>query len=320
MSILIVDDSKEIREYLNVVLSKAGFRDLLFAKSAADAFTLLGMDGVSGEQNSIDLILMDCLMPSMNGIEACKSIKAKDNLKDIPVIMVTSLDEVWSLPMAFEAGVMDYIPKPIDKVELIVRVTSALKLKHETDRSNDALRKLEVANRKLQLLSSLDGLTGISNRRSFDEFIDREWRRGLREDRPTSLVMVDIDFFKKYNDGYGHQAGDDCLKRVAKILADEVSRPGDLVARYGGEEFVIVLGNTDKSVAADIAEGSRSKVEKAKIPHAYSDISDVVTLSIGVSTLVPDVKLSPGMLIEAADKALYKAKHEGRNMVRISGD
>jgi len=318
MSILIVDDSSDIRSCLKDVLHNAGFEDLLFAESARDAYKQLGMDGSPRDSCDIDLILMEFVMPDINGIEVCKGIKKVESLRDIPIIMIKAKSEDWSLKSAFESGVIDYIAKPFDKVELVVRVTSALKLKHETDQRKDALRRLKEANRKLQILSSRDGLTGISNRRNFDSFLNSEWKRNQREGRPLSLIMADIDFFKKYNDGYGHLAGDDCLKQVAKTLADEIFRPGDLIARYGGEEFVVVLGNTDKSAASAIAERLCAKVEARKIDHAYSTVSNVITLSLGVSTVVPKKGLSPGKLIEAADKALYEAKQDGRNRVRVS--
>ena len=227
--------------------------------------------------------------------------------------MVTASEEVAVLQSAFDAGVIDFLRKPFNKIELLARVKSALTLKHEIDERKEAMRKL-------QLLSSTDGLTGIANRRHFDDFLAMEWRRSVRNGTYLSLLLMDIDYFKKYNDGYGHQAGDDCLKMVARKLNETVRRPGDLLARYGGEEFVIVLGGTDVKGAADLAENVRAGVEGLGIKHEYQEGSNVVTLSIGVSCVIPQTDLLPSGLIEAADKALYKAKDEGRNRVKTLND
>jgi len=318
VEILVVDDSKAIQDLLKLVLAKAGFHDLLFANSAAEAFEKLGMYGSQGGSSKIDLILMDVVMPEVGGIEACRKIKEKNQLRDIPIIMVTGMEETRGLQPAFDAGAIDYIKKPIDQTELAVRVRSALKLKRETDARKAALRQLGEANKKLRLLSSLDGLTGIANRRAFDEFLDREWRRSVREKKTLSLLMADIDFFKKYNDEYGHQAGDGCLKKVASVLSNSVNRSGDLVARYGGEEFAVIMGNTSVDFAAKIADELRSVVAQMKIRHAYSDIADFITLSVGAAAVVPVPELSSDKLIEAADKALYRAKEKGRNRVAVS--
>jgi len=179
--------------------------------------------------------------------------------------------------------------------------------------------QLREANNKLERLATLDGLTGVSNRRHFDEFLDQEWKRAIRYQAPVSLIMIDIDFFKMFNDTYGHQAGDECLKQVANVLQETVPRATDLVARYGGEEFSVVLTNTDTSASANMAEKLRSGVERLKIPHKRSKAGDHVTISLGVATGVPHKKSAPESLIAAADKALYQAKEEGRNQVIPSG-
>ncbi len=324
MSILIIDDSQESRLLLKSILKAAGYTDVLTAGSAREAFKILNLDDETKAPAYIDLILMDIMMPEIDGIEACKRIKAREHLRDIPIIMITALTDVEILKTAFAAGAMDYIAKPPNKVELLARVRSALRLKHEMDarkaREQELLevtRQLEEANQILLRLSSLDGLTGIANRRRFDEFLEMEWRRGLRESAPLSLIMLDIDFFKAYNDAYGHQAGDDCLKAVANTLSNTVNRPGDLVARYGGEEFAVILPRTHPEGAVTVAELLRAKVEALKIPHSRSRVSDVVTISLGVSTVVPRSGYSTAALIAAADQALYQAKQEGRNRVRV---
>lgn len=324
MSILIVDDSLEERLLLQTILKGAGYEEIITAESAEEAFCHLGMHQSSNAPSSIDLILMDIVMPTMDGIAASQRIKAIERLREIPIIVVTASTEVQTLQLAFAAGAMDFITKPLNKVELVTRVRSALKLKHEMDRRKareqellEVTRQLQEANETLLRISSMDGLTGISNRRRFEDYYDQEWRRAVRDEYPLSLIMVDIDYFKAYNDTYGHQAGDDCLKQVANSIADTVNRPGDLTARYGGEEFVIVLPNTEAGGAAMVAELLRAKVESLNIRHEKSLAAGKVTVSLGVATIVPNRGSSPSVLVVLADKALYQAKQEGRNRVRI---
>lgn len=176
-------------------------------------------------------------------------------------------------------------------------------------------QELLEANQKLEDLSNNDGLTGIANRRYFDHYLDKEWRRAARYSKTLSLILLDIDFFKDYNDTYGHLYGDKCLKNVADVLKKTVSRSTDLVARYGGEEFVIVLPETDLSGASVIAEKIRSSVETLQIPHKASKVNNFITVSVGVYTITPDSNFDPQHLIHGADMALYEAKHKGRNRV-----
>jgi len=200
-------------------------------------------------------------------------------------------------------------------------------LKHHTSISTSIALKFEnlhlldevsKANEFLKRISMIDGLTGLANRHSFEEFMDREWRRAIREKRPMSLIMLDIDFFKAYNDNYGHLGGDDCLKKVAAILAETMKRPADLVARYGGEEFIVVMPDTDIRGAREIAEKLRIAVEVLSVPHAHSSAASVVTISLGVASLVPELGQDPSHLIKLVDAALYAAKHDGRNRVKAA--
>lgn len=170
-------------------------------------------------------------------------------------------------------------------------------------------------NFELQQISMLDGLTQISNRRHFDECLHCEWQRMMKIGKPLSLILCDVDYFKRYNDNYGHQMGDLCLKRVAKAISDMVKRAGDVVARYGGEEFIILLPNTCADAAMVFAEKVRMAIQQLELPHRVSDVSQFVTLSMGVASFVPHKNMSPENLIAAADEALYKAKHLGRNCV-----
>jgi len=177
-------------------------------------------------------------------------------------------------------------------------------------------QRLEEANQRLEALSSLDGLTGIPNRRRFDEFIDLEWRRATREAESLSLIMIDIDFFKAFNDHYGHPDGDQCLKQVAKTLDASLKRPTDMVARYGGDEFVAVLPGTGKQGAVFMAEDMRKRVEALVIPHDGSPVADRVTVSLGAATIIPPGDFSPVVLMEVADRALYEVKKNGRNRTK----
>ncbi len=322
MKIMVVDDSPFICHFIKDTLSKAGHKDIIFADSASEAFEHLGLDN-PGKEEKISLVLMDIIMQGMDGIDACTHIKSKDHLKDIPLIMITGKTEDKYLKAAFNAGAMDFITKPLSQTVLVARVNSALMLKQEMDRRKareeellGVTRLLEEANTKLQELSSIDGLTGIANRRFFEQFLEKEWKRALRYFRPLSLIMIDIDVFKAFNDNYGHLAGDDCLRQVAQALQDAIKRPGDLVARYGGEEFAVVLPETETDGALSLAETLRLAVESLNINHMFSLVCNIVTASLGVGTMVPDCLTSPKTLIEHADKALYIAKQKGRNQVQ----
>ncbi|MGE0040692.1 MAG: diguanylate cyclase [Vicinamibacterales bacterium] len=179
----------------------------------------------------------------------------------------------------------------------------------------DRTRQLEDAHKSLRRMATIDGLTGISNHRHFRDFLDVEWRRALRDRTAVSIVMIDIDYFKTYNDSFGHQAGDECLRRVADALSRAVGRPGDIVARYGGEEFVAVLADTDADGAVVVAERLRERVEAMRVPHPRSLCGRWVTVSCGTATAFPTRDIQPDELVGEADRALYRAKREGRNRV-----
>ena len=320
--ILIVDDSNTGRLSIRSTLNKSGYDDVEFAVSAEDAFTVLKLGEAGQSASPYDLILMDKVMPGLNGIEAMKKIKADERLKDIPIIMITG--EAESLETAFEAGAMDFVSKSTNKIEMLARVRSAISLKQEMDRRKELLIKFEEANvqleqlnNQLKLLTIRDALTGLSNRRHFDEFLLNEWKRMARIKNHLSLIMIDIDFFKRYNDTYGHQGGDDCLKIVATAIKRCAKRPGDLVARYGGEEFSVILSETNSEGAVIVAETMRKAVQDRRIPNEKSDAAKHVTLSLGIATIIPETENSEKSLIKLADKALYEAKLAGRNRVVV---
>ncbi len=323
--ILIVDDAEESRLLLQSILTGARYRGVQAVESARAAFKVLGMPQPALNQPLPDLILLDHVMSDIDGVEACRRIKAVEALRDIPIIMVTVETEEKTLKQAFAAGVVDYIMKPIRKVEFLARVSAGLHLKRELDARKarerelvEVTQRLEAANKMLLSRSALDGLTVIPNRRRFDEVLEHEWKRAMRTGRSLSVVLIDVDDFKPYNDTYGHQAGDHCLKRVAGVLSRGVKRPGDLVARYGGEEFAVVLPGTDVNGAIEMAETFREQIEACAMPHAQSRAGRVVTISAGVAAIVPARGDKSAGLIEAADRALYQAKHEGRNRVRAA--
>lgn len=321
MSILIVDDTLFNLKHLQALLQSEGYLDILIAQSANEAYHILE-EGNSTGIKDIDLILLDIVMPDINGIEACRTIKSNQLASDIPIIMVTATTDKEELELAFSSGAMDFITKPFEKTELIARVRSALRLKHEIDwrKAQEAeletlTIKLEIANETLRNLSLKDGLTGIANRRYFDEIYQNEYERAKRNNTNLSLVMLDIDYFKLYNDTYGHLQGDGCLKLIAHAFKDTLKRASDFVARYGGEEFVVVLPETDRQGGFSVAEEIRVAVEVLQIPHLTSKCSDIVTISLGVGCMEPGVDILPEDLILQADAALYLAKKTGRNKV-----
>lgn len=272
-------------------------------------------------------MLIDIMLPDMSGIDLCCQIRRLSHLRDVPVIMITALGNVEYLARSFDCGAMDYITKPLRKLELWARVRSALRIKRERDLSRarerellELTRQLQAANRKLEKLSSRDGLTGLANRRYFDFYLRREWQRAAQTHDHLALIMADIDFFKSYNDTYGHILGDECLIKVARSLEKALHRPGDLLARYGGEEFAAVLPGTDLSGALRVATRMLHAVEQAGIDHCRSPLCPVVTISLGVAGIGPGQYAcsSPRALLTAADRALYRAKRAGRNQLALA--
>ncbi|WP_295449408.1 diguanylate cyclase [uncultured Thiodictyon sp.] len=296
MRILIVDDVPDNIRVLSTMLADDGHQ-ISAATNGRAALKLAA-------SCAPDLILLDVMMPEMDGYEACEALKADPLLKSIPVIFITALADVEDETRGLALGAVDYITKPFKEAIVRLRVKTQLELKRQHD--------------ILAQLSHIDGLTGIPNRRAFDERLDRDWRRALRSGEPIAAAMVDIDHFKEYNDAYGHLAGDDCLRRVAGSLADGLKRAGDFVGRYGGEEFICLLNGLDAHGLAVVAEKLRTGIEALQIPHNASPVSPWVTVSIGaaIGRLGPETAASE--LVEAADLQLFAAKRLGRNQVSLA--
>lgn len=290
-TLLIVDDDPITLKALISLLERE-YR-VVVAKSGEQAMKRL-TDGAT-----VDLILLDITMPGIDGYETCRRIKSSPSTKNIPVIFLSSRSEVEDETRGFEAGGIDYITKPFNPPIVEARVKTHVELKRRGD--------------LLEQLSAIDGLTQIPNRRRFDEFLQFEWNRSSRDRQPLSLILMDIDFFKLYNDHYGHAAGDECLKRVARTLAGSMNRSVDFVARYGGEEFICLLPETALEGAREVANRMLANIREQRFPHEASQVEDHVTLSLGLATVVPEGETPPVSLIEKADEALYRAKKEGRN-------
>ncbi|WP_119966153.1 diguanylate cyclase domain-containing protein [Simplicispira lacusdiani] len=290
-SILVVDDSPEnlqvisavLKEHYKVKVAINGERALALATAAEPP----------------DLILLDVMMPGMDGYEVCTRLKHNPATARIPVLFISSRDEEEDEARGLSLGAIDYIVKPIRPSIVQARVRNHIDLK----RSRDLLERL----------TTQDHLTGISNRRRFDDYLAAEWRRAAREQTPLSLIAIDIDHFKAFNDHYGHPRGDHCLIHVARALASCVTRTTDLVARCGGEEFACVLPATDSGGAERLAEQMRAGIVAQCLEHAHSSTHSYITISLGVATAVPRADESAQVLIDLADAALYEAKSAGRN-------
>ncbi len=292
--ILIVDDLPKNIQVLGTILKREGYR-INVARNGLEALDVAG-------KVPLDLILLDVMMPRMDGWETCEKLKQSPETKDIPIVFLTARTDTEAIVRGFNAGGVDYVSKPFNTSELLARIHTHIDLWQKT--------------RQLRDLAENDGLTMIANRRRFDTFLELEWRRCMRTDNPLSLILIDIDYFKAYNDSYGHQRGDECLKQVAEAIRQTAKRPGDLAARYGGEEFILVLGNTDAKSAIKLAEATRLRIEQLGIPHVTSMVNDTITVSMGVATVIPDKDMAPAGLIEIADGLLYESKHAGRNQVK----
>jgi diguanylate cyclase (GGDEF)-like protein len=309
--ILLVDDDPGSIQLMGRILS--GVANLRFATSGEDALRLAGMFVP-------DLMLLDTEMPGLSGFETCRAVKADPALAEVPIIFVTSHNEPELEVSGFELGAADFIAKPVSAPLLLARVKTQLRVKHMSD--------------ELRRLATIDVLTGVANRRRFDEALEAEWQRRLRTGDPLSMLMIDVDHFKLFNDRYGHPAGDACLRSVAQALRGTSSRPADLVARYGGEEFAILLPQTACDGAEHVTHCVLGAIEALAIGHEGSSTARHVTVSVGIGCYAEDAGDSPPPdqsrngqnvrrhrfpldLVKAADGALYAAKNSGRAQARL---
>ena len=292
-TLLVVDDEKQNRLLLTELFE--GEYKVIQAKNGLQALE-------RARSHAPDLILLDVLMPEMDGMATIRALKREDATRNIPVIFITALDSPTDEEQGLNLGAVDYIAKPFHPSIVRVRVRNHLQIVHQR--------------RLLEQLAALDGLTGIPNRRRFDESYALEWRRCQRAGQPLSLVVADVDHFKAYNDTLGHAAGDRVLQEVAAVLRQCARRPGDLAARYGGEEFVLLLPETGAQEAQMLAEELRAKLEARGLTHPASPVGASVTLSIGGASTTPMQTEADPAFFPLADAALYQAKASGRNCVR----
>ncbi len=290
--ILVVDDEKHNRVLLAKLLQDD--HSVILAKNGVQALTL-------AQEHHPDLILIDILMPDMDGFDAVRALKNQDSTRHIPVIFISSLDAVTDEEQGLQLGAVDYITKPFHPPIVLARVRNHLQAVHQR--------------RLLEQLALIDSLTEVPNRRRLDVVLQQEWRRCQRNGQPLSLMVIDVDHFKAFNDTLGHAAGDTVLRRVAQTIKAALKRPADFVARYGGEEFVVLLPEVDQAGAQAVAAQLRDDVQRLLIPHPGTDAAEWLSISLGGATQVPESEDAIAAFFAQADASLYHAKRSGRNRV-----
>jgi len=286
--LLIVDDQPSIILYLSQIFTDE--YEVFMAKSGEQALAFC-------HDTPPDLVLTDVMMPGMSGLELCKKLKQQPDTASIPVIFVSGNQHPEDETACWNAGGVDFVNKPVNPITLRNRVRSHLALKFHADQVHD--------------LAFLDGLTGVANRRYFDDRLAAEWRHNLRSGAPLALILVDIDDFKRLNEQYGHQAGDDCLRRIAAALKEALSRPSDLLARYDGAAFACLLPETPSADAIAIADLLQAAVRSLHSGHQDSGVAPAVTISLGIAACLPDDGNSAASLLETAHANLLLAKQQG---------
>ena len=316
-NILIVDDTKANLISLEAILEGEDL-NVMTVSNGNDALKIL-------LKGKIDIILLDVQMPGMNGFEVAELMRANNKTKNIPIIFITAINkEEEYIFKGYELGAVDYLYKPISneilksKVKVFIKLNEQAKIIEEKTKAlEEKIVQLELTEKKLNRLIRIDELTGVYNRRAFEEIFDLEWARTIRSNGSFSALMIDIDNFKIFNDTYGHLVGDECLKDIAKIIEKTLRRITDKVARLGGEEFIVLLPETDSKGAELIAEEIRKNIEDLEIVNEGVETSEFVTVSIGISSVKPTRFMEKKEFIDCADKALYTAKKNGRNMIYL---
>lgn len=304
--VLVADDARVMRFATLRILKKLGL-EAIEAEDGLQALELF-------ESEKPDLVLIDVQMPGLDGLEVVRRIRQLSAEHWVPVIFLTSMEDDADFTRGIEAGGDDYLTKPVSPVVLEAKIRAMRRLDDMRRELMAVTLELREANERLARLSQQDGLTGLANRRRFDLDLMREMGRARRERRPIALVVADVDYFKAYNDTYGHPAGDDCLRRIAGALRATCRRPGDVAARYGGEEFALILPDTTEEAARQRAIEAMRAVASLEIEHRGSEVARAVTMSFGVAGCIPDAQVVADTLVERADRALYAAKRAGRNM------
>lgn len=309
--VMVVEDSKVTLKVLSNYLHTMGYSQPLLAETGGQALEMF-------KRERPDIVLLDVGLPDLDGFEVSRKIRLQEQEGEwAAIIFLTGMTKDEDLARGIAAGGDDYLTKPVSEIVFQSKVRAMQRLIEMQRRLVEVTRELDAANAELRRLSTTDALTGIANRRAFDAFLAREMRRCVRMKKPLSLLMLDIDYFKLFNDKYGHQAGDDCLIKVARQIEQSALRGGDMAARYGGEEFMLVLGETDESGAIWIAERVCKLVAELKIKH-YATDSKFVSISGGVVTVMPEDHAAVELLLQSVDAALYQAKRGGRDRV-VSG-
>ncbi|MCW9047549.1 MAG: diguanylate cyclase [Gammaproteobacteria bacterium] len=317
---MLVDDQPIIAEGIKRMLASESDMQLTYVEDPALAIE-------TAVDISATIILQDLVMPDADGMTLLRFYKANNDTRDIPIVVLSSKEDPATKSEAFSYGASDYLVKLPDKVELIARIRAHAKnyiLQKERDSAFYALsqlkKQLEASNKQLHKLSMQDGLTGISNRRHFDEQLEVDILNAKNNQTPVTLILIDIDYFKLFNDNYGHQLGDECLKEVAALLAKACFNPQDMAARYGGEEFVVLLPGTIEKEAMQVARRFSNLLKNTNIEHKLSGVADYVTVSMGLATCAKGDDYDAKKLIEEADKALYRAKENGRNRCELASE
>ena len=316
--VLLVDDQAMIGEAIRRSLATESNIDFHFCADPREAIT-------QAIRIKPTVILQDLIMPGLDGLSLVREYRNHPSTRDIPIIVLSTKEDAVIKSAAFSAGANDYLVKLPDTIELVARIRYHSRSYQTLLQRDEAYRALRVSQQQLldtnlvlQRLMNSDGLTGLSNRRHFDEYLELEWRRAMRDQSQLSLLMIDVDYFKSYNDNFGHLDGDEALRKVADAIRESSSRSSDLPARYGGEEFALVLPNTSPGGARLVAEKLRQSIEALNIVHNAPEPGVALTVSIGLATMTPSQGSNCRVLISAADKGLYMAKHNGRNQVRVA--